>query len=432
MIGFEIAGGISSSFLKGSFGATAFALRFPPAAKTPCGQGILCCIEIKHGDARSWRVNCGKGDGRMTTEGGERATATATDAGASRERVALGMSGGVDSAVSALVLANAGYDVVGVTLGFLGGTSDERAAADARAVCDAIGIPHVAKDCSRAFDECVVRPFVGAYEAGLTPSPCPVCNALTKLPGLIEAADGLGCEKVATGHYARIARMEGTDRFAVLSALDAKKDQSYMLALLPQRILSRLVLPLGGLTKTAVRLLAEDAHLPVAKKPDSQDICFAPNGYRALLPSDGPALQSGEIVDATGRVLGRHEGLANYTIGQRKGIGVAGPAPYYVIGKDAAKNQLVVGFAEDAFVTGTVVGNVVWQAVEPPRDELPAMVKLRYRTRAVACIIEPESEGRVRVKLVSPQPATAPGQIAVFSMGGTVLGGGTIEEVTRS
>lgn len=352
--------------------------------------------------------------------------------GASRGRVALGMSGGVDSAVAALALVRDGYDVVGVTCGFLGGDADAQAAADARAVCDAIGIPHVARDCTAAFDRAVVRPFVEAYERGLTPSPCPVCNAAAKLPGLAAAAAEEGCDRIATGHYARIARLSESGRYAVLRALDAKKDQSYMLALLGQDALSRLLLPLGGLTKAEVRAAAADAGLPVASKPDSQDICFAPEGYRALLAPDCPALSPGDVVDASGRVLGRHDGLANYTVGQRKGIGIAGPAPYYVIDKRPRTNELVVGFAEDAMARSVVVGGIVWQAVEPPRDEMPAMVKLRYRSSAVACIIEPESDDRATVRLVSSQPITAPGQIAVFSLGDTVLGGGTIEEVRRS
>ena len=349
-----------------------------------------------------------------------------------RTRVALGMSGGVDSAVAAVVLQRAGYDVVGVTCGFLGGEADVRAAADARAVCDAIGVEHMFRPCESDFARAVVHPFVRAYEQGVTPSPCPGCNARVKLPQLVAAADEACCDLIATGHYARIARMEDSGRYAVLSALDARKDQSYMLATVGQDVLARLVLPLGGLTKTDVRLMAADLDLPVAAKPDSQDICFAPEGYRALLAPDAPALTPGPIVDASGRVLGRHEGLANYTIGQRKGIGVAGPEPYFVIAKRPAENELVVGFADEAQIGGVIVRDVVWQACESPLEPLRAMVKLRYRSSAVACIIDAESEDRVHVALCSPQPATAPGQIAVFSMGGTVLGGGTIEEVVRA
>ena len=349
-----------------------------------------------------------------------------------RKRVALGMSGGVDSAVAAVVLLRAGYEVVGVTCGLLGGDADDRAAADARAVCDAIGIEHVVRRSDSAFRREVSAPFVRAYEEGLTPSPCPVCNARVKLPEIAAAADEAGCDRIATGHYARIARLEDSGRFAVLSALDARKDQSYMLALVGQDLLARLVLPLGGLTKTDVRLMAADLGLPVAAKPDSQDICFAPNGYRELLSPDAPALASGAIVDTAGRVIGRHEGLANYTIGQRKGIGVAGPEPYFVIAKRPAENELVVGFADEAQIGGVIVRDVVWQAYEPPREPLHAMVKLRYRSGAVACIIDAETGNRARVRLASPQPATAPGQVAVFSIGGTVIGGGTIEEVVRA
>lgn len=361
----------------------------------------------------------------------ESAASFSAEEGRSR-RVAVGMSGGVDSAAAALVLARAGYDVVGVTCGFLGNESDRRAASDARAVCDALGVPHSAFDCSSWFADAVVRPFIAAYEAGLTPSPCPGCNAHIKIPALLTVADREDCSYVATGHYARIARLTANGRYAVLRALDAAKDQSYMLALLDQDELSRLVLPLGGLTKAEVRIMAEDAGLPVANKPDSQDICFAPHGYRDLLASDAPACIPGPIVDVHGCVVGRHEGLAQYTVGQRKGIGVAGPRPYYVVEKRLCENELVVGFAEDAACVSVVVGDMVWQATEPPLKEMPAMVKLRYRSGAVACIIEPRTDDRVLVRLASPQPLTAPGQVAVFSMGDTVLGGGTIEEVRRA
>lgn len=390
---------------------------------------------------------------------------------ATRRRVALGMSGGVDSAVSAALLARAGYEVVGVTCVFQRDAAGECSVRDAAAVCRRLGIAHVEHDCADLFAREVVEPFVDAYAQGLTPSPCVKCNANAKIPALLAAADEHGCDSIAAGHYARIVqvpagRAEGSTcptslstsaepagrdvkpaesfdfaapsnefagasplRFAVMRALDARKDQSYMLAMLSQEQLSRLVLPLGAMTKVDVRLMAADLGLEVAEKPDSQDICFIDGDYRDFLRTHGVADAPGSIVDRAGRVLGEHAGLSSYTIGQRKGIGVAAPEPYYVLAKRPCDNALVVGFAEEARIGGVVARDVNWQALatlDEPRD---AMVKLRYRSTAAACIMEPWENGRVRVRLRSPQQATAPGQFVVFYQGDTVLGGGMIEEV---
>ena len=344
-------------------------------------------------------------------------------------RVALGMSGGVDSAVSAALLMRAGYEVVGVTCRFTDDAAADRAAGDAAAVCARLGLRHVERDCAALFENAVVQPFVDAYAAGLTPSPCVGCNACCKLPSLLAAADELGCESVATGHYARIAQLADNGRYVVKCALDAHKDQSYMLALLSQEQLARLVLPLGGTTKAEVRVLAADLGLPVAEKPESQDVCFIEGDYRAFLRARGVADRPGAIVDCAGAVLGRHGGLANYTVGQRKGIGVAAPEPYYVVAKRPETCELGVGFADEARISSVLTGPVRWQALACLDGPRAASVKLRYRSRAVPCIIEPEPEGRVRAVLREPQPTTAPGQFAVFSVGDTVLGGGMIEEV---
>lgn len=347
-------------------------------------------------------------------------------------RVALGMSGGVDSAVTAALLLRAGFEVVGVTCRFQDGDAADRAADDAAAVCSLLGIRHVEHPSVEPFVRCVVEPFVEAYARGLTPSPCVECNARCKVPSLLQAADELDCDRVATGHYARIAQLVENGRFVVKTALDARKDQSYMLALLSQGQLARLVLPLGGMTKAEVRVMAADLGLPVAEKPESQDNCFVEGDYRDFLRERGVEDVPGDIVDASGTVLGRHEGLTNYTVGQRKGIGVAGPEPYYVLEKRLVRNELVVGFAHEALVGAVRVGAMNWQAFEmlgAPRD---AMAKLRYRSRPAACIMEPEGGKRVRIALRSPQPTTAPGQYAVLYEGDTVLGGGMIEEVEQA
>ena len=347
-------------------------------------------------------------------------------------RIALGMSGGVDSAVSAALLMRAGYEVLGVTCCFRDDAASACAASDAAAVCANLGIEHVERDCVDTFERLVVQPFVSSYARGLTPSPCVGCNALCKVPALLDAASEHGCDRIATGHYARIVRLKASGRFAVKTALDVRKDQSYMLALLTQEQLARLVLPRGGMTKVDVRVTAADLGLPVAEKPESQDVCFIEGDYRDFLCERGLADESGAIVDRAGNVLGRHDGLANFTVGQRKGIGIAAPAPYYVVEKRAATRELVVGFVEEAQVAAVRVGSVNWQAVERPAAAREAFVKLRYRSRAVPCIIEPEGSEGARIVLRSPQPTTAPGQYAVLYEGDTVLGGGMIEEVEQA
>ena len=397
------------------------------------------------------------------------------------KRVALGMSGGVDSSVSVEILKRAGYDVVGVTCVFQEGESSYAASRDAADVCRRMGVFHVVRDCTALFDEQVVRPFVQGYASGLTPSPCVGCNANAKFPSLLAAADDLGCDLVATGHYARIVRLRETEpeqepksksvsgsgpapeqeqeqeskqkqeqkqkqkqkqeqeqeqeqkpapqRYAVMAALDARKDQSYMLAMLTQEQLSRIVFPLGAMTKAEVRIIATDLGLEVADKPESQDVCFIDGDYRPFLHARGFTDVPGPIVNGRGKVLGHHEGLSNYTVGQRKGIGVSGPEPYYVVGKRVEDHALVVGCASEAKISAVVVENANWQAVPSLAKPCEAMVKLRYRSASAACVIEPLGNGHVLVRLRSPQPTTAPGQYAVFYMGATVLGGGMIEEV---
>lgn len=351
---------------------------------------------------------------------------------AHKTRIALGMSGGVDSATSAAILLGEGYDVVGVTCLFLDDEASRAAVRDAAAVCERLGIEHAVRDCTEVFEREVVAPFVRAYASGLTPSPCVRCNERCKVPELAKAADELGCEKVATGHYARVVRLLDSGRYALRTALDGTKDQSYMLATLGQDLLARLVLPLGGTTKAAVRACAEDLSLPVARKPESQDICFVRGDYADFLAERGAVGTPGDIVDASGRVLGRHGGLERYTVGQRKGVGIGGAAePYYVVGKDLEENRLVVGFKEESRIMEALVGPVVWQAFEEPSSPLECMVKLRYRSQPKPCVVDPSSGGLARVRLLDPQDSTAPGQIAAFYQGSTVLGGGTIVSTGR-
>ncbi len=347
--------------------------------------------------------------------------------------IALGMSGGVDSSTAAAYLLQEGYEVVGVTFLFKDDEASKDAAHDAAEVCAMMGIRHVTWPCTDEFEKSVIKPFLASYASGMTPSPCVVCNASCKVPQLIAAADELGCAFVATGHYARVARLEENGRFVVKAALDHAKDQSYMLSQLTQDQLSRLILPLGGTTKASVRIAASELGLPVAAKKDSQDICFIEGDLDAYLQEHGVEGAPGDIVDSIGKAVGCHEGLFRYTIGQRKGIGVAAPRPYYVIGKDVPSNTLIVGHQEDACIDEAVIAAMNWQAFEELVGSLDCMVKLRYRSTPIACAVLPApndaDRSRVRACFVSPQTTTAPGQYGVFYQGETVLGGGVIESV---
>ncbi|MBE6464504.1 MAG: tRNA 2-thiouridine(34) synthase MnmA [Eggerthellaceae bacterium] len=366
---------------------------------------------------------------------------------ARKGRIALGMSGGVDSAVSAALLMRDGWDVVGVTCLFTDTPASHEAAHDASQVAHRLGIDHIRIDACDLFEEHVAHPFACEYASGLTPSPCVGCNAHAKVPSLIRAANKMGCDAWATGHYAHVVRVrcDGTveendaaepigeaDRFAIRAATQTAKDQSYMLAQLSQGQLAKLVLPLGDLSKQKVREIAAELDLPVAHKPESQDICFAPEGYRAFLLERGIEDAPGKIVNADGDVLGTHTGLSDYTIGQRKGIGVAAREPYYVIGKDLARNELIVGFADAAKTTGVIIGDIVWQAIPSLGQKRSASVKLRYRSRAATCIMEPAENGTARLVLSEPQTLTAPGQYAVLYDSDIVLGSGKILEVERA
>lgn len=343
-------------------------------------------------------------------------------------KVALGMSGGVDSSVSAALLMRAGYQVVGITVHFRDSEKSALAEADAASVCKELGISHIVHSFTSTFERRVVSPFVSSYANGLTPSPCVSCNAGCKMPALLEVARAQGCEYIATGHYARIIQLEKTGRFAVHMAKDPKKDQSYMLCMLAQSQLERLMLPLGETTKVDVRILAAELGLSVAEKPESQDNCFVENDYRDLLFDRGVVSVPGDIIDRNNNILGKHNGLANYTVGQRKGIGIAGPEPYYVVEKRVAQNQLVVGFARDTLISGVGVGVMNWQACEALSEPFQAQVKLRYRSAPMDCTVTPCDKG-LRVNLHTPQPTTAPGQYAAIYKADMLVGGGMIEEV---
>lgn len=367
-----------------------------------------------------------------------------------KKRIVLGMSGGVDSSTSAALLLDAQFEVEGVTCIFHDDEQTHAAIYDAQKTCERLGITHHIYDYRDCFNEQVVTPFVKDYAEGFTPSPCVGCNARCKIPALVHAADELDCYYVATGHYAQVEQVASTARFVIKRALDLSKDQSYMLSQLTQDQLARLVLPLGKTSKDIVRKQAEERKLSVADKPDSQDICFIEGSHVAFLKEQGVTSFSGNIVDSTGKIRGVHEGLFAYTIGQRKGIGVAAAHPYYVIEKRVETNELVIGFKEEAVLRAVTVVDMNWQAFEGmaawqasqgtqhPRCE----VKLRYRSQPAKCHVEEVSQREnqrdlevkpetLKVILDVSQAVTAPGQYAVFYEGDMLVGGGMISQVCR-
>jgi tRNA-specific 2-thiouridylase len=373
------------------------------------------------------------------------------------KRVLVGMSGGVDSSVAALLLKQQGYEVIGVTLNLWSYEDrqepyNECCSLEVRAVAQQLGIEHHFIDAGKEFKERVVDVFLAEHAQGRTPSPCGRCNRLVRFPILLELADRFGCDFLATGHHARIAVEDGI--YYLLTSKDPLKDQSYFLYGLTQEQLKRILFPVGDLLKSEVWQIAKAHNLVSARKPESMDLCFIPKGdYRAYLRAhlDG-LVQPGEIVDTSGRVVGRHEGLAFYTIGQRHGLGVALGERVYVVGFDYENNRLIVGDERALLSEGLIATDVNFIYSPSPLSPLslegrgdggeggegsrevrgiPITVKIRYRSPRVPATLKLLDDGRVCVLFAQPQRAVTPGQIAVFYEGERVLGGGVIERALR-
>lgn len=354
-----------------------------------------------------------------------------------QQRVAVAMSGGVDSSVAAWILKEKGFDVIGIHMKLHNYSSDGSVAKrccsledaiDARSICAQLNIPFYVLDFKKEFQKNVVDYFIDEYQQGRTPNPCVMCNRTIKIHPLLEKVQQLGCDYLATGHYARIETDPATGRLQLLKAADLHKDQTYFLHGTPATDLPHLLFPLAEWTKPQIRQMASKLSISLSAKPDSQEVCFVPKDYRVFLQQHLPEpAVPGNFVSLDGTILGRHQGIPFYTIGQRKGLGLGGGEPYFVLKFQLDSNEIILG-SKEAVSNHTVwVKDVNWVSIEIPTQPFTAVAKFRYSHKGTVVTVIPHSASEVEVKLALPEAAITPGQAAVFYQDDMVLGGGWID-----
>jgi len=352
------------------------------------------------------------------------------------KKIVVGMSGGVDSTTAAAILAEQGYDVVGVGMRLFSANDTSSCCGisnmdDARRAAEKIGIPFYLIDYQKEFKEKVIDYFIDSYIKAETPNPCIACNNHLKFGYMLEFAKSIGAEFVATGHYAVVEKDPVTDRFLLKKGADKNKDQSYFLYGLDQHQLSHTVFPLGTLTKNRTREIAKEFGLKVHSKPGSQDICFIEKDYKDFIIANSPYSQKpGRMIHRNGKILGTHKGLAFYTIGQRKGLGISSREPLYVIKLDVKNNEVIVGDEASLYFKEVILKDLNWIGFEKLNKKIIIMCKARYRQKDFEASVEPiKNSDKINVMFKNPQKFIAPGQAMVFYDNNTVIGGGTIEKI---
>ena len=358
-----------------------------------------------------------------------------------KKRVVIGMSGGVDSSVAAYLLKEQGYEVIGITMRMAPNDPDEveneggccglSAVEDARRVCDKIGIPFYVLNFKKSFKEKVIDKFVDEYIAGRTPNPCVECNKHLKFDELLRKAKGIGADYIATGHYAKIEKIN--DRWNLIKSDDDRKDQTYMLYNFTQDQLAHTLMPCGSYTKDKIREIAKEIGLAVHNKKDSEEICFVPdNNHGNFILKERPNdVKEGNFVDKDGKILGKHKGIVYYTIGQRKGLGLALGRPAFVTKINAEKNEVVIGVEDEIFRNGLIAKDVNFISIDKLEEPLEVTAKVRYSAKPAKATLYPLKDGRVKVIFDDKQRAITKGQSVVFYDGNIVVGGGIIEGLVK-